>query len=467
MLGRPHSSMTDYSHLSLWHATVGEQLLPRRPLPGSTTVDVAIVGAGYTGLWTAYYLLERAPALRIAILEKEIAGFGASGRNGGWCSGIFPASWRRVARDGGAEMVGRVQRVMNDAVEEVGRVARHEGIDCDWHNGGYVSVARNPAQWIRAQAEVASARSWGLGEDVLALLTKSEAEQRLGASDVLGGTYAPHCAAIHPSELVRGLARVVESKGAELYEHTEVRAVAPGRVTTNRGTVTAETVVVATEGYTASLQGRRRDLIPMYSLMVATEPLSPATWTSIGLRDRETFSDKRHLRIYGQRTADGRIAFGGRGAPYHFGSRIRPEFDRHEGVHAMLRRALLDLLPGLPRDVSFTHAWGGNLGIPRDWYPSIHLDQTTRLGAAGGYVGDGVALSNLAGRVMADLITGNASELTALPFVGHRSTRWEPEPLRWLGVNAVTQLFRTADRAEVRTGLPAKRAAWFWKQLGH
>ena len=453
--------------LSLWHESVGEPLAPRAPLPGDRAVDVASVGAGYTGLWTAYYLLQRAPSLRIAILEKEVAGFGASGRNGGWCSGIFPASWRRVARDGGIETVGRLQAVMNAAVDEVGAVATREGIDCDYHKGGYISVARNPAQWIRAQAEVASARQWGLGEDTLALLSSDDACRRLGASNVLGGTLASHCAAIHPAKLVRGLARAVESRGARLYEGTEVTRIAPGRVTTSCGTVTAETIVVATEGYTASLPGRHRDLIPMYSLMVATERLAPDTWARVGLEGRETFSDKRHLRIYGQRTADGRIAFGGRGAPYHFGSRIRPEFDRHAGVHSMLRRTLLDLLPGLPRDVQFTHAWGGALGIPRDWYPSVHFDQTTRIGFAGGYVGDGVALSNVAGRALADLIAGSASELTTLPFVQRRSGRWEPEPLRWLGVNAVTRMFGSADRAEARTGKPAKRAAWFWRQLRH
>jgi glycine/D-amino acid oxidase-like deaminating enzyme len=201
--------------------------------------------------------------------------------------------------------------------------------------------------------------------------------------------------------------------------------------------------------------------------MVATEPLEATVWDRIGLAARETFSDKRHLRIYGQRTADGRLAFGGRGAPYRFGSRIRPEFDRHPGVHGMLREVLLDLLPGLPREVRFTHAWGGNLGIPRDWYPSIRFDPQSRLGFSGGYVGDGVALANLAGRVMTDLITGERSELTELPLVGHRSPRWEPEPFRWLGVNAVTRLFRMADRAEARTGRPDRRVAAFWSWLGH
>jgi len=459
--------MTDYSRLSFWHESSGEPLLPRQPLPGDRQCDVAIIGAGYTGLWTAYYLSRRAPSLRIAVLEQEIAGFGASGRNGGWCSGIFPASWRRIAADGGAEAVHRVQRVMNAAVDEVGKIAKDEGIACDYQKGGYVSVARNTAQWTRAQAEVASARTWGLGEDVLALLTRTDATQRLGASDVLGGTFASHCAAIHPSKLVRGLARVVESRGVQIFEGTTVTAIAPGRVTTNLGVVTAETVVRATEGYTPMLPGQHRDVIPMYSLMVVTEPLPNDVWANLGLRDRETFSDKRHLRIYGQRTVDGRIAFGGRGAPYHFGSRVRPEFDRHEGVHAMLRRALLDLLPPLPRNVAFTHAWGGNLGIPRDWYPSVEFNPQTRLGFAGGYVGDGVALANVTGQALADLITGTDSDLTRLPFVGRRSPRWELEPLRWLGVNAVTQLFRTADQVEAKTGVPAKRASWFWRQLGH
>lgn len=412
--------MVNPTELSLWHATAGESFERRPSLPGDITVDVAIVGAGYTGLWTAYYLRRRSPSLRIALLEREVAGFGASGRNGGWCSSIFPASWRRVARDGGHDAVTRLQAVLDDAVDEVGRVAAAEGIDCDFAKGGYVSVARNAAQWIRARAEVDSARNWGVGPGTLALLSKEEALGRLHASDVLGGTFASHCAAIHPAKLVRGLARVVEAGGAPVYEGTEVTGIAPGRVATASGTVKAETVLLATEGFTPSIPGHHRDLVPMYSLMVATEPLPAGVWDRIGLAARETFSDKRHLRIYGQRTADGRIAFGGRGAPYHFGSRIEPGFDRDARVHAMLRRVLLELLPGVPRDVGFTHTWGGNLGIPRDWYPSVRLDRRTRIGFAGGYVGDGVALSNVAGRALADLVLGRESELTRLPFVGRR-----------------------------------------------
>jgi glycine/D-amino acid oxidase-like deaminating enzyme len=453
--------------LSLWHDTVGEPLSPRASLPGDRTVDVAIVGAGYTGLWTAYYLSRRQPSLRIAILEAKVAGFGASGRNGGWCSSIFPASWRRIARDGGGETVIRLQAVLNASVDEVGRVAAAEGIDCHFHKGGYLSVARNEAQWARAQAEVRAAREWGIGDETLGLLSKENAERRLQASSVLGGTFAPHCAAIHPAKLARGLARAVEARGATIYEQSPVTAMAPGRVTTAVGTVRAEVVLRATEGFTAAMPGHRRDLVPMYSLMVATEPLGPAIWERIGLGQRETFSDKRHLRIYGQRTADGRIAFGGRGAPYHFGSRIAPEYDRDPTVHAMLRRVLGELLPGLPADLRFTHAWGGCLGIPRDWYPAVRFDRATGMGFAGGYVGDGVALSNVAARALADLVTGSESDLTTLPFVGRQSPRWEVEPARWIGVNAVTQLFRAADRSEARSGRPSRWAARFWRAIGH
>jgi glycine/D-amino acid oxidase-like deaminating enzyme len=203
----------------------------------------------------------------------------------------------------------------------------------------------------------------------------------------------------------------------------------------------------------------------MYSLMVATEPLSDTQQKQVGLAERETFSDKRHLRIYGQLTDDGRIAFGGRGAPYHYGSRIEPRFDRDARVHAMLRRIVGELFPALAH-VRFTHAWGGNLGIPRDWYPSVGFDHRTGLAWAGGYVGDGVTTANLAGRTLGDLIYGADTDLVTLPWVGRRSRKWEPEPLRWTGVNAVTALMATGDKTEARTGKPSKAVSAFWRTLG-
>jgi glycine/D-amino acid oxidase-like deaminating enzyme len=217
--------------------------------------------------------------------------------------------------------------------------------------------------------------------------------------------------------------------------------------------------VRATEGYTPGLAGERRAVAPVYSLMVATEPLPPELWEEIGLADRPTFSDGRHVIVYGQRTADDRIAFGGRGAPYHFGSRVRPSQDHEPRVFAMLRETLLGLLPqlrstggGSSGGVAFTHSWGGPLGIARDWAASVGLDRATGLAWAGGYVGDGVGTSNLAGRTLADLVTGRDTELVTLPWVNHRSRRWEPEPLRWLGINAGLRAMQVADWEERRTG---------------
>lgn len=461
---------SDYRKLSFWHDTVPEPLQPRAPLPGDRDVDVAIVGAGYTGLWTAAYLSALDPTLRIAVAEREIAGFGASGRNGGWCSALFPASTAKVATLYGREAATALGRAMNNTVDEVGKITGAWGIDCHYEKGGTVVLARSPVQLDRARAEVEKARSFGLGEDDVALLTAQEATARVGATAVLGGVYTPHCAAIHPARLVRGLARVVESRGVALYEQTPATAIGLDRskpvVKTPHGRLRAEVVVRATEGYTAGLPGFRRAVAPLYSLMLATSPLPESFWASAGLARRETFSDFRHLIIYGQRTADDRLAFGGRGAPYHFRSRIKAEYDREPRVFAELWTVLRELFPGVS-SAEVTHTWGGPLGVSRDWFASVGLDPTARLAWAGGYVGDGVGTSNLAGRTLADLILRRGTDLARLPWVGHRSPRWEPEPLRWIGANLGLRLMSSADRQEGRRGRPSRRAAWFSRFLGN
>jgi glycine/D-amino acid oxidase-like deaminating enzyme len=452
--------------LSWWRDSMPSPL-PRRPsLTGDLEVDVAIVGAGYTGLWTAYYLASRDPGLRVAVLERESAGFGASGRNGGWCSALFPAGTAKLARMAGRDAAIAMQRAMHATVDEIERVVRAEGIDCHWARGGTVVLARSPLQLERAREEVEEARSFGFGEQDLRLLDADEARGMLAATEVLGGTWTPHCAAIHPLRLAQGLAGAVERLGVELFEGTEVTAIEPGAARTASGTVRARRVVRATEGYSPGLPGLRRAIAPVFSLMIATEPLSAEQWRAIGLAHRETFSDFRNVIIYGQRTADGRLAFGGRGAPYHFGSRVRPSFDREPAVFATLRRVLVELFPVL-EGVEITHTWGGPLGVPRDWCASVGLDRSTGLAWGGGYVGDGVGTSNLAGRTLADLLTGRDSQLTRLPWVGHRSRPWEPEPLRWIGVNGALRLALWADRSEARTGRPSRAAAALNRLIGH
>lgn len=464
---RPARSPTeDYGSLSFWHATAGDTWARRAPLPGDVDADVAVVGAGFTGLWTAYHLAVTDPSLRVVVVEREVAGYGASGRNGGWCSALFPASHTAVARRAGREAAQALARALQASVDDVGRVARSEDIDCHRAKGGTLVLARTAAQRARAEAEVAEARAIGLGEDDLRWLGADEARARCGATDVLGATSTPHCAAIHPARLVRGLARAVERRGVHVYEGTAVHAIRGGTLVTSHGRVRADVIVRATEGYTDGLPGQRRLLVPVYSLMLATEPLPEEFWARAGLHERATFSDFRHVLVYGQRTADDRFAFGGRGAPYHFGSRTRPDFDREPRVFADLRRSLVALFPAAA-DAAVTHTWGGPIGVPRDWFPSVGFDRRSGLAWGGGYVGDGVGASQLAGRTLADLVLARDTDLTHLPWVGHRWRRWEPEPLRWLGVNAARRLAGSAESVERRTGREARRAALLTRLTGH
>jgi glycine/D-amino acid oxidase-like deaminating enzyme len=440
----------------------------RDPLRGDSRADVAIVGAGFTGLWTAYYLLREDPTLRVVVLEAETAGFGASGRNGGWASALFPASLDRLAALPGSDRARALAllQAMRASVDEVGRAARAEGIDAHFHKGGTIALARNRAQLRSARAEVEHARAWGRGPEDLALLDADAARARLDATSTLGATYTPDCAAIHPARLVRGLAEVVDStRGGRVHEQTRVLSIEPHRVHTVHGRVDADVVVRATEGYTSGLRGLRRTMVPVYSLVIATEPLPDQVWEQIGLRERETFTDHRNLIIYGQRTADGRLVFGGRGAPYHFRSRVRPQFDREPRVFAALWTTLRELFPVL-EGRTVTHAWGGALGVPRDWCASVGLDRSTGLAWAGGYVGDGVTTTNLAGRTLRDLVLGRETALTSLPWVGPHSPVWEPEPFRWLGINTGLRSMTLADREEQTTGRPSRLARLLAPLLG-
>lgn len=457
---------SEYRRLSYWHDSVDDDLTQRPALAGDLDVDVAIVGGGLTGLWTAWALLQAAPGTRIAILEREIAGFGASGRNGGWCSALFPTSAAGLAARHGRDAAIAMRRAMVGTVDAVGRAAQAAGVDCDFVAGGTVVYARSALQARAAHAELAEAAEYGV--DAL----QWWGPERVGAAGAVGAVFDPACARVHPAKLVRGLARAVEAGGARILEGTPVERVEPaaaGRragAVSPLGTVRADAVVVATEGYTPGLRGMRRRILPLYSLMIATEPLPAAVWDEIGIEHGQTFSDGRHLIVYGQRTADDRIAFGGRGARYHWGSTIRPEYDRVDRVFRHLRSTLGQLFPAIG-DVAVTHAWGGPLGVPRDWHAGVGLDRGTGIAWAGGYVGDGLSTTNLAGRTLADLILGVDSELTALPWVGHRSPDWEPEPLRFIGANAGLVAMTAADAEESATGRPSLVARAMAPLTGH
>lgn len=447
---------------SFWLATADGDLLPRPALTGDAQMDVCIVGAGYTGLWTAYHLSRLEPSLRIAVVEANVAGWGASGRNGGWCSALFAASWPRLAHEHGIDAALALRRAMESTVDDVGAWSRQHDVEIDYKKGGTLTFARSPAQLKRVEEHVRSDQQHG-GDDTV-LLSADEAARRVRVTDSYGARFTPHCAAIHPAKLARGLARVVEQQGVTIYERTPALAVEPGGVRTTHGTVRADVVIRATEGYTVSLAEHRRAVAPVWSLLIVTEPLPTEIWDDIGWNGRETVTDERHVLIYAQRTADGRIAFGGRGAPYRFGSRTDGTRG-HRATYRRLERAFTEMFPAASQ-VAIARRWGGVLAVPRDWMPSVGLDRATGYGWGGGYVGDGVGCAALAGRTLADLVLNRDSELTALPWVQHCSPRWEPEPLRWLGIRGVSVALEAADGEERRLGRPSRIAAAAGKLLG-
>jgi glycine/D-amino acid oxidase-like deaminating enzyme len=443
--------------LGHWWRSLGGPPPPRPALPGPRSADVAIVGAGYTGLWTAYYLKRAQPSLEIVVLEREHAGFGASGRNGGWVSGFFSGPARVYERNDHTHdnAFTALQRTMFDTVEEIAAVIAEHRIDADYVKGGRLAVALNDAQLQRLREEITNARTHGFDERDMRELTAAELQGRLRVAGAAGASFSPHVARMHPAKLLTGLAATVEALGVKIYESTLVSAIRPHAALTPRGRVDARWVVRATEGYTAALPGLRRALAPINSSMIVTAPLAPAVWEQIGWDGGEVLADEAHMYVYLQRTADGRIAIGGRGVPYRYGSRTDGRGDTAVATVESLHAKLGAMFPPAAA-AAIDHAWSGVLGVPRDWCVSIDADPRTGLAWAGGYVGEGVAAANLAGRTLRDLILGTPSTLTSLPWVGRRPPWWPPEPLRWGAIHGVYSLYRFADRVEQRTQRPSR-----------
>jgi glycine/D-amino acid oxidase-like deaminating enzyme len=448
----PERNDHHYRQLSYWHDSVPGSLLPRPALENDIEVDIVIAGAGYTGLWTAYYLKQHKPSLSIAIIESEIAGFGASGRNGGWCASYMSGIEKALVKPDLADGAMRLQKQMFDTVKEVGRVTERESIDCHFDQSGHVEAAVLPAHLKRVREQVDLMHGLGFNEDDYRWLTAQQLREHVNIDGALGGMYMSHCAAVHPARLVRGLADVVENMGVQIFEKTAVVKLDKTGLTTVGGQVRAGATVLATEGYTGSIENLDRKLIPIHSMMIATEPLSTHQLEQIGLRQRYLFNNPDHMTTYGQLTADRRIAFGCRGS-YLFGARVRPHFDPADAEFDLVWKTLIKFFPTLSSS-RYTHAWGGAMGVSRTLNPAVCFNTESRLGWAGGYFGDGVGSSNLAGRTLADLILERDTDRVHTPWVNPRAEReldkklWEIEPVRWLGIKSRAHLMQLADRAE-------------------
>ena len=441
--------MTDYSKYSFWLETSGDDLTPRPALTQSIDVDVAILGGGYTGLWTAYYLLCSDPGLKVAVIEKEIVGYGASGRNGGWCSSKFPVTAATLEQRYGRERARALMLAMNGAVDEISRVCQQESIDAHFHKGGILTLARGEHHRPYLQASFDAYSRLGLGAQYR-VLSADQVRERVCVTNACGALHAAENASLHPGRLVRGIARAIEKRGGVIYERTEVLGFAgqpSPRLMTAAGEIRArKAVVLAGESYLTRLGRLHRVVLPVYSLIVLTEPLKDRQWAEIGWQNRESISSCNYTVDYSTRTADNRILFGSRGAPYRFGSKISDEQDCHAETHARIQETVVEWFPML-RGVQFTHRWGGPVGMPRDWMPMAEFDPATRVATARGYTGQGVSTTNLTGRILAELIAERRSELSQLPMAQRHSPSWEPEPLRWLAARYMQNAFLRIDAA--------------------
>ncbi|MNF36548.1 Gamma-glutamylputrescine oxidoreductase [compost metagenome] len=452
--------MSAWRNISLWMDQLEEPLAARAPLREDLDVDVAIIGAGYTGLWTAYYLKQLAPTLRIAIVEAQFAGFGASGRNGGWLMGNLLGEDRLLAGLSPEQRRASFD-LLHGIPDEVERVLEREGIACDYRKAGVLyCAARYPEQETTLRNYLKKLYKQGLNENDFRWLSPAELNGQLRVATPFGGIHSPHCATIQPARLVRGLAEAVERLGVKLYENSPVTDWQPGRLQTAHAQVKARWIVPAVEGYSVTLPPLGRYQMPVQSLIVATEPLPEHIWAQIGLDQGQAFSENSRQVTYGQRSADNRLVFGARGG-YRFAGRLREDFNLTDDEIDLRRYLFSELFPQL-KDVRITHAWGGNLGMSRRFHPHMLCDPATGVALAGGFGGEGVGASNLGGRTLADLILGRDSELTRQPWVLQPAglsalRRWEPEPCRWLGYNAIIKSFVHEDQTLANADSPVWR----------
>ncbi|MGW3949451.1 NAD(P)/FAD-dependent oxidoreductase [Streptomyces sp. NPDC004752] len=425
--------------------------------PSDEKQDLVIVGGGLTGLWAAYHAILERPGAKITILEAEEVGYGASGRNGGWLSPLIPgnrAVYAKAVRkrgQDGAAAVASFQQEMDAAIGDTLRLLQEEGIEADQYQGGHLRVATTPAAMKRLELSYAADLAGGYRAEDLELLDADAVKKRIAIGPALGGLLTRTTARVDPAKLVRGLAAVVEAKGVRILEGTRATRIAPGVVTTSRGTVRAATILTCLEAYSGQVESDarglgKRDVIPVNSSMIVTNQLPEHVWERIGWQGRECLGDAAHTFVYAQRTEDGRIAIGGRGTPYAFNSGTPGQGK----VDARTVRTLSERLQLFFPDVRFSieHAWRGAIGVTRDWCAGITFDPHTGIGVVRGFAGHGVTATNLAARTLLDRAAGRDTALTRLPWNDHDSGRWEPEPLRWIGVHAMYRLFGFADRWE-------------------
>ncbi len=417
---------------SYWHET--SRHVPGPVLTGRHDVDVAVVGGGYTGLWTAYQLRESEPSMKVAVIEREMIGFGASGRNGGFAMTLLDMSLAHLRRNHGDAAAKAAHEAVATSVEEMGATIEQHGIDCEWKHGGLMVVATNRGQQRRVDADIEAAEALGLAG--FERLSREAAQAEVHSPTYVGGLREEHCAVLHPAKLARGLAQVVQRMGADVFEGTDVTAIEEAggkiRLTCAQGVVYADQVVLATNAWASHTPWFKNKVVPLYTYIAMTEPLTDEQWDSVGWDSHCGIEDKRNYVHYYRRTLDGRILWGGSDGIIRYGRGIRPRFDRNDKILERLSGTFRRTFPQL-HNVRFTHHWGGPVGITVDFVPLFGTLLEGRMHYGLGYNGHGVAPTHTGGKILRDKVLGKPSELTELCFVDHKEATFPPEPLIWIG----------------------------------
>jgi glycine/D-amino acid oxidase-like deaminating enzyme len=451
ILGRdPHRPPELYEYFvdSFWFESAGLYTeRPNAPLRGAQRADIAIVGGGFTGLSSAYNLIRRFPAKRIVLLEGACCGYGASGRNGGFADLGMPGL-DDVYEAAGAEAARAYYDATRRGMQQIHDLVEHHGVACDLETNGNLTLATEHAHLEALVEQKRRYDAMGLSVD---LLDAAAVRRRVASERFLGGLYDPRDAILNPAKLARGMKRVVEGLGVEVFERSKVLRIEPGdpvRIETEFGDLRADRAVVALNGYAPQLGLFVERMVPLCNYVVATEPLDAARRAAIGWAGREGLADMRLQFMYLRLTADDRIVFGGEGAPYFYDS--QPSSGSYKPALERLERSLLRTFPQL-EGIRFTHGWGGTMGFTLDFMPSIGaLDEARTVFYGAAFNGEGVVMTQLAGQILAALVAGEADPATRLPIVGHRMPWVGPEPIRSLGVRIAERVLALAGSNTVR-----------------
>ena len=439
--------MKDYREKSYWLASSAYEENP--PLDGSARVDVAVVGGGFCGLSTAFELKRAEPSLRVAVLEDQVVGYGASGRNAGFAMTLMGLTLSLTALRFGKERAKQAHDFGHRAVEHVGEMVDSHGIECGYEKPGLITVALNEAQTKRLQDDIELAERIGIKG--LQWLKRDELAGEVSSPTYLGARFEEQCALINPAQYVRGLKAIAEGAGVEVYERTPVTGLhlrGRPRLETGRGLVEADKVVLATNAFSARIPGLKSKQFPAFTYIILTEPLEDERLAQIGWQNRQGIEDGRNLIHYYRLTPDNRILFGGSDARYYYGGPL--DRDQNADIFRRLKKDLAATFPGL-KGVRIDYRWGGPVSVPMDLFPAMgYVGGDKRAAYALGCVGHGVAMMNMAGQVLRDLVLERQTELTDLFFVNRRIIPLPPEPIRFAMAESIRGALRAQDAWDAR-----------------